>query len=89
MRIPAVVILCVLDPPSPGRPDCYGLHEPNALEQRRAYARDMLLSCEQRGRAGAGFMKLRAVAVERLPVRPTRRSWRAGGGGPGKQDRRQ
>jgi hypothetical protein len=56
MRIPAVVILCVLDPPSPGRADCYGLHEPNALEQRRAYARDCetirsLISCGERDAA--------------------------------------
>src|SRR6516225_8209852 len=40
MRIAAVVILCIVGLPSTGHADCYGLHEPNALEQRDAYARD-------------------------------------------------
>ena len=38
MRIAAVVILCVVGLPSIGHADCYGLHEPNALEQRDAVA---------------------------------------------------
>jgi hypothetical protein len=60
MRIAAVVILCVLDLPSPGHADCYGLHEPSALEQRDAYARD----CETiRSLISCGIKERDAVAI--------------------------
>jgi hypothetical protein len=60
MRIAAVVILSVLDLPSPARADCYGLHEPNALEQRGAYARD----CETiRSLLSCGIKERDAVAI--------------------------
>jgi hypothetical protein len=60
MRIAAVVILCLAGLPSPGHADCYGLHEPNAHEQRGAYARDCeiiqsLISC--------GMQQRDAVAI--------------------------
>jgi hypothetical protein len=60
MRIPAVVILCVLDLPSSGHADCYGLHEPKALEQSRTYARD----CETiRSLISCGIKERDAVAI--------------------------
>jgi hypothetical protein len=60
MRISAVVILCVAGLPSPGHADCYGLHEPNAHEQRAAYARD----CEIiRSLIGCGMQQRDAVAI--------------------------
>ena len=60
MRIAAVVILCVVDLPSPGYADCYGLHEPSAFEQRGAYARD----CETiRSLISCGLQQRDAVAI--------------------------
>ena len=60
MRIAAVVILCVVDLPSPGYADCYGLHEPSALEQRGAYARD----CETiRSLISCGLQQRDAIAI--------------------------
>ena len=60
MRIAAVVILCVVDLPSPGYADCYGLHEPSAFEQRGAYARD----CETiRSLINCGMQQRDAVAI--------------------------
>ena len=60
MRIAAVVILCVVGLPSIGHADCYGLHEPNALEQRDAYARD----CETiRSLINCGMQQRDAVAI--------------------------
>jgi hypothetical protein len=60
MRIAAVMILSVLDLPWPARADCYGLHEPNVLEQRDAYARD----CETiRSLISCGIKERDAVAI--------------------------
>jgi hypothetical protein len=60
MRIAAVVILCIVGLPSTGHADCYGLHEPNALEQRDAYARD----CETiRSLINCGMQQRDAVAI--------------------------
>ena len=60
MRIAAVVIFCVLGLPSPGDADCYGLHEPKALEQHGAYARD----CETiRSLINCGMQHRDAVAI--------------------------
>jgi len=60
MRIATVVILCVAGLSSPGGAGCYGLHEPNAHEQRGAYARD----CEIiRSLISCGMQQRDAVAI--------------------------
>ena len=60
MRTIEAVITGLAIIPSAGYADCYGLHEPNELEQRAAYVRD----CETiRSLISCGVQQADAVAI--------------------------